>query len=242
MAASQTFLSIVIPAYQEAQRIGPTLEELVGYLRRRGAKDCEIIVVSGGSTDDTVEIALKFSSELGEQLKVIDLPRARGKGAAVRAGMREASGKFILFTDADLAYEPALFDGFIARLQAGADLVIAQRTSSTEYASRGRRWIARTSRSIFERFITPGIGDTQAGLKAFTHAAAKDLFSRQVVNGLIFDVELLILARQRKYRIEKAFVDWQDKPGSTIRLGRDSARAVFDLMRVFWRIGTGQCS
>jgi dolichyl-phosphate beta-glucosyltransferase len=240
MTAAQPLLSIVIPAYQEEKRIGATLEELAKYLRGRD-DELELIVVSGGSTDDTVSVALKFSHELGRRYKVIDLPRARGKGAAVRAGVREASGKFVLFTDADLAYEPALFDRFVAQLEAGADIVIAQRTGTTEYASRGRRWVAKTSRSLFENFITPGIGDTQAGLKAFTHAAAKDLFSRQVINGLIFDVEILILARQRRYRIAKAFVDWQDKPGSTIRLGRDSARAVFDLVRVFWRIGTGQC-
>lgn len=242
MAAAQPFLSIVIPAFQEEKRIGPTLQELTEYLRQRNATDCEIIVVSGGSTDNTVENALKFGGALGERFKVIDLPRARGKGAAVRAGIREASGKYILFTDADLAYEPALFDGFVARLEAGADLVIAQRSSATEYASRGRRFVARISRSVFEKFITPGIGDTQAGLKAFSHAAAKEIFSRQVINGLIFDVEVLILARQHKYRIDKAYVDWQDKPGSTIRLGRDSARAIFDLLRVFWRIGTGQCA
>ena len=101
MALAQPRLSIVIPAYQEAKRLGPTLEELAKYLRGRD-DELEVIVVSGGSTDDTVSIALKFSHELGRRYKVIDLPRARGKGAAVRAGVREASGKFVLFTDADL--------------------------------------------------------------------------------------------------------------------------------------------
>ncbi len=240
MAPSVARLTIVIPAYQEEQRIGPTLDQLGHYLANRPAGEIEVIVVSGGSTDGTVGIARQYEKRLGARLRVLDLPAAKGKGAAVRAGMREATGRFVLFTDADLAYEPRLFDDFVARLESGADIVIAQRTSVTEYPGLARRWIAVTSRFVFERFITPGIGDTQAGLKAFTRTAAQDLFARQTVNGLIFDVEILVLARRRKYRVEKAFVDWQDKPGSSIRLVRDSARALLDLLKIFWRIGWGQ--
>jgi dolichyl-phosphate beta-glucosyltransferase len=240
MVESAPRLTIVIPAYQEEQRIGSTLDQLGRYLAHRSAGETEIIVVSGGSTDGTVALARNYEKKLPSKFRVLDLPAAKGKGAAVRAGVREATGKFILFTDADLAYEPRLFDDFVARLEGGADIVIAQRTGPTEYAGRARRWVATASRFVFERWITPGIGDTQAGLKAFTHAAAKDLFSRQTIDGLIFDVEILVLAHERKYRVEKAFVDWQDKPGSTIRLARDSARALLDLMKICLRIGTGR--
>ncbi|HYA30087.1 MAG TPA: glycosyltransferase, partial [Acidobacteriota bacterium] len=207
-------LSIVIPAYQEEKRIGPTLDQLGNYLATRSDRGIEVIVVSGGSTDGTVDVARQFENRIAARLRVLDLPTAKGKGAAVRAGMREASGKFVIFTDADLAYDPRLFDDFVARLESGADIVIAQRTGATEYAGLMRRWVAAASRFIFERFITPGIGDTQAGLKAFTRAVAQDLFSQQTISGVIFDVEILVLARRRKYRVEKAFVDWQDKPGS----------------------------
>jgi dolichyl-phosphate beta-glucosyltransferase len=240
MAPTAPLLTIVIPAFQEENRIGPTLDELGHYLAHRAPGEVEVIVVSGGSTDRTVVVALQYEKKLAAQLRVLDLPAARGKGAAVRAGMSEAAGKFVLFTDADLAYEPRLFDGFVARLQSGADLVIAQRAGATEYAGLARRWVATASRFVFERFITPGIGDTQAGLKAFTQSAAKDLFARQTVDGLLFDVEILMLARRRNYRIDKAVVAWQDKPGSTIRLPRDSARALLDLVKILWRMSTGR--
>ena len=240
MAQSAPHLTIVIPAYQEEQRLGPTLDRLCDYLANRPAGEIEVIVVSGGSTDGTVAVARQYENRIAAHFRVLDLPTAIGKGAAVRAGMREATGKFVLFTDADLAYEPRLFDDFVARLESGVDIVIAQRVGATEYAGLARRWVATASRLVFERFITPGIGDTQAGLKAFTHAAAQDLFGRQTINGLIFDVEILMLARRRNYRVETALVDWQDKPGSTVRLGRDSARALVDLTKIFWRIGSGR--
>ncbi len=240
MAPTAPLLTIVIPAYQEENRIGPTLDELGKYLAHRAPGEVEVIVVSGGSTDRTVAIALQYEKKNSAQLRVLDIPAARGKGAAVRAGMGEAAGKFVLFTDADLAYEPRLFDDFVARLQSGADIVIAQRAGATKYAGLTRRWVAIASRFVFERFITPGIGDTQAGLKAFTQSAAKYLFARQKVDGILFDVEILMLARRRNYRIDKAVVDWQDKPGSTIRLARDSVRALLDLVKILWRMSTGR--
>jgi dolichyl-phosphate beta-glucosyltransferase len=240
MRSNAPLLTIVIPAYQEEKRIGPTLDELSKYLAQKPLGEVEIIVVSAGSTDDTAKVARQYENKLAAKLTVLDLPELRGKGAAVRAGMLAATGKYVLFTDADLAYEPRLFHDFVTRLQSGSDIVIAQRTDETKYAGLARRWVAKASRFAFERFITPGIGDTQAGLKAFTQVAAKDVFSRQKVNGLIFDVEILVLAQRRKYRLEKAFVGWQDKPGSTIRLTRDSALAVVDLVRIYWRLGSGQ--
>jgi len=233
-------LSIVIPAYQEEKRIGATLRELASYAARKMPGEIELIVVSAGSTDGTVKVAGQYENQISGNLTVLDLPESKGKGAAVRAGMLAATGQYILFTDADLAYEPELFDEFVTRLKLGADIVIAQRTGDTQYAGMGRRFVAKASRLLFKTVITPGIGDTQAGLKAFTRAAAKELFSQQTVNGFIFDVEILLLARSRKYRITKAFVPWQDKPGSTIQLRRDSLRAALDLVKIYWRLKSGK--
>lgn len=236
MACAEPLVSIVIPAHQEENRIGATLDALNDYLAHRPVGDVEVIVVSDGSTDRTADIARQYAKRTSGQFTVLELPQAKGKGAAVRAGMLKAAGRFVLFTDADLAYEPTLFNDFVARLQAGADIVIAQRIGATEYSRLARRWLTAASRFVFERLITPGIADTQAGLKAFTRSAAQDLFCRQVIDGLIFDVEILMLARKRGYRVEKVYVDWKDKPGSTIKLGRASAAALLDLFRIWWRI------
>ena len=238
--ASEPLLTVVIPAYQEEERIGPTLDEIGRYLARTSLGEVEIIVVSAGSTDATVAKAQRYKGKLPAQLTVLDLPGPRGKGAAVRAGMLAAHGRYVLFTDADLAYRPELFGDFVTRLQLGADIVIAQRTDRTKYAWLARRWMTTVLRFVFERFITPGIADTQAGLKAFTQEAAKDIFSRQKIDGLIFDVEILVLAQRRKYRVEKTFVNWQDKTGSQIRVTRDSVRAALDLVKFYWRLASGQ--
>jgi len=108
-------LSIVIPAYQEEKRIGATLREIANYTARKLPGEIELIVVSAGSTDGTVEVAGQYENQISGNFTVLDLPESKGKGAAVRAGMLAATGTYVLFTDADLAYEPELFDEFVNR-------------------------------------------------------------------------------------------------------------------------------
>ena len=231
--------SIIIPAYQEEKRIGETLTQLSAYLNERH-RDFELIVVSGGSTDNTVRIAREYESIVKGKLKVLDAKEAKGKGAAVRAGVLEAGGDYVLFTDADLSYSPTLFDEFIQCLKDGADIAIAQRIETAKYLGIGRYLLATISRFLVGNILVPGIGDTQAGLKAFTGSAAQYLFQRQKVDGFLFDLELLLLAQRKGYRIEKIRVRWEDKPGSTFRLFRDTSRAILDLLKIYWRLGTGQ--
>jgi dolichyl-phosphate beta-glucosyltransferase len=239
MPHDQPLFSIVIPAYQEEKRIGETLTQLSAYLDPRH-HDFELIVVSGGSTDNTVSVAREHERILKGRLKVLEAKEAKGKGAAVRAGVLEASGDYILFTDADLSYSPMLFDQFINRLKDGADIAIAQRIETARYLGLGRYLLATTSRFLVGNILLPGISDTQAGLKAFTRPVAQYLFRRQKVDGFLFDLELLLLAQRKGYRIEKIHVRWEDKPGSTFRLLRDTSRAFLDLLKIYWRLGTGR--
>lgn len=239
MIANRPPLTVIVPAYQEEKRIGETLRELLDHLEQHHP-GAEVIVVSGGSTDNTVGIARRFESYSNAMLRVIELKQTKGKGAAVRAGVFEASGEYVLFTDADLSYSPILFDQFIARLRNGADMAIAQRVDETKYGGVGRNLLAKASRFLVGNIVTPGISDTQAGLKAFRRSVALDLFRCQMVDGFLFDIEVLLLARRRGYHIEKIIVGWEDKPGSTFRVVRDTTRAAWDLLKIYWRLATGQ--
>ncbi len=134
------------------------------------------------------------------------------------------------FTDADLSFAPQIIVQFVQKLAEGADLVIAQRQKSAGYANIGRRILGVLSRTIIGNILLPGIRDTQAGFKAFQHQVAKFLFAELRTCGYLFDFELLLKARRKGYRIEKVYVDWFDRPGSKVRLWRDTLCAAKDLI------------
>lgn len=231
MMSGPSKLSVIIPAYQEEKRIGITMSAISTFLNQ-AHPGAEVIVVCDGCTDNTPQAArAAFVSETC-QLKVVELERNQGKGNAVRTGMLEATGDYLFFTDADLSFAPELIDLFLAKLTDHADIAIAQRTKKTTYPQLGRRVLAATSRFIVGNIILPGIRDTQAGLKGFRAPAAKYLFKRVRTKGFLFDLEILMIARAKGYRIEKLYVDWQDRAGSTVRLFLDSLRAARDLLLI----------
>jgi dolichyl-phosphate beta-glucosyltransferase len=250
-------LSIVLPAYNEAERIGPALDELFGYLRRRGAAAREgspgagrlpdridVVVVDDGSTDDTVRIVEARPEAAtgdpggseGTTLHVIRVPHG-GKGAAVRAGMLAATGELVVFADADMATPPdqlpllvaALADHDVAlgsRIQPdGSDM----RTSQPRY----RRALGRAFHALASFWAAGPVQDTQCGFKGFTRDAAHDLFAAQQIRSIVFDVELIYLARRRGYRLAIVPVHWNDRRGSRMRPRPGLALTVaWDLFRI----------
>jgi dolichyl-phosphate beta-glucosyltransferase len=224
-------ISVVVPAYQEENRIGLTVEQLSLYLEQYYPQS-ELIVVLDGCTDGTAEAARKNFKGSACRLRVIDLPVNRGKGNAVKEGMLAASGTYSFFTDADLSFAPELIGKFLQYLKNNADIAISQREKSVTYSQGGRRFLAVVSRAIIGNVVLPGIRDTQAGFKGFKSSAAKILFGELKTPGYLFDLDVLLRARRKGFRIEKVYVEWIDRPGSKVRVWKDAFNAAGDLLRI----------
>ena len=229
---SEPPLSVVIPAYNEAARLEPTLRRVMDYLREREPA-AEIVVVDDGSTDGTAALARSVGVDW-PALRVIELGENRGKGAAVRAGMVAARGAQVLFTDADLATPIDQLGRLRASLAEGNDIAIASRAvdgADVQVRQRfPRELIGRTFNWIARAAGVGAIRDTQCGFKLFTREAAHDLFGRATVDGFAFDVEVLLLARG-SYRVAEVPVVWLHVEESKVSsLG--GARAFLDLVRL----------
>ena len=227
-------LSVVIPAYNETARIGRTIPALLTYLR---GLDCahQLLVVDDGSTDGTPDAARQLLS--GERhARVLEEPRNRGKGHAVRVGMLAAEGQFVLFCDADLSTPPEELDKFWPWLDSGYEVVIGSRKMTGANVSR-RQPLWRESLGKGFTWLTnviaaPGISDVTCGFKCFTHHAAQTLFSLSLIEDWSFDAEVLFIAQQLGYRIKEVPVSWHDEPGTKVRLWKDSVRSLLGLATI----------
>ena len=247
-------LTIVLPAYNEEARLGPALDELFGYLNRHGEvgrdgapgtarlpNDIRVLVVDDGSTDGTAVLvrarpeAVKAEGTGDAPLALISVPHG-GKGAAVRAGMLAADTDLVLFADADMATPPDQVPLLVAAL-ADHDLALGSRIQPDGSDMRAsqppyRRLLGRAFHLLASAWAVGPVQDTQCGFKGFTHDAARDLFARQVVTSIVFDVELIYLARRRGYQIAIVPIRWADKRGSQMHPGpRLALRVAWDLLR-----------
>jgi len=234
-------LSVVIPAFNEARRIGPTLSAVRGWLEAK-AVPAEIIVVDDGSRDGTAERARAPLSGFGES-KVIILPENRGKGAAVRAGVLEARGDLILLSDADLSTPIVEIEKFLSLIDEGADIVIGSRAvpgADIQVRQKAlREGMGKFFNRLVRRLVLKGVPDTQCGFKLFRREAARRLFSEARIRGFCFDVEILALASRRGFRVRQVPVVWRNSPQSRVRLIRSSLGMIADLIRVRRRVGRG---
>ena len=210
-------LSVIIPAFDEEARIGPTLDALADYLEAQPYPS-EIIVVDDGSADDTVGVVEERGRRLGTPVRVESIPHA-GKGWAVRRGMLSAAGRYRFMCDADLAMPVHLLEDFLARMDEGFDVVIGSRQiegarrfgegAARHFRGRVFNWIVRLA-------AVRGFQDTQCGFKCFRGDVAEDLFGRQVTRGLGFDVEILYLATRRGLRVLEMPIDWHHQELSRV--------------------------
>ena len=227
-------LSVVIPAYNEESRLGPTVRAAVDYFRSEG-RPFELIIVDDGSRDGTSARARRLADELTE-VRLIRLAANHGKGYAVRSGVVNARGRNILFADADGATPFAEIQRLYTALEAGADVAIGSRGLSAKgvevKAKLYRHVIGRVFHALVETLTVRDIKDTQCGFKLFRAPVAHDLFSRMRMNGFSFDVEVLVMAKRRGYRIAEVPVNWTHQPGSKVRLTIDSLHMAADLVRI----------
>lgn len=237
-------ISVVIPAHNEAVRILPYLHAITSHLKRR-LQTYEVLVIDDGSTDTTATVVTSFA-RTAPDVRLIQLPSCRGKGAAVRHGMQLAVGQLQLFADADGATPIQELDRLEKAIADGADLAIGSRTlaaklpSFTVQARLHRILLGMLFNSAVRQGGIRGIVDTQCGFKLFRRHVAQDLFSVSSVDGYGFDLELLYVAQRRGYRIAEVPVNWADQPGSKVRILRDGFAMLCELavIRRNWTKGT----
>ncbi len=225
-------LSVIVPAYREADRIATTVHALrtaLADVDRNGG--LELVVVDDGSFDGTGDRADAAGAD-----QVVSLPQNRGKGAAVRAGVLAARGRTIAFTDADLSYAPDQLLRLLVEVEEGWDVVVGSRKHiETNVLVKGRR-LRELSGRVFN-VLTLGVllgqyRDTQCGLKAFRADVARLLFSAARIDGFAFDVELFHLIERYRLSLLEVPVDLANSETSTVRVGLEGLRMLRDLFRV----------
>ncbi len=232
-------LSVVIPCYNEAERIGATVHAVAEHLEAADI-DFELVLVNDGSLDGTGAVLQELAAA-DPRVRAASLPQNRGKGAAVRRGFALARGAHVVFYDADLSFPVRHLVEF-HRLLDEHDVVVGQRgTAAGEYenqpplrgaASAAFRWLTST-------LVGVGVADTQCGIKAFRRPVARALAHVQKVDGFGFDVELLLLARRWGLSVLPVPVDVIHRDGSTVQMLRDGPLVAHDLLRLRVRVARG---
>ena len=241
MASEAPWFSLVVPAFNERDRIGPSLHEMDAYLASQ-PYHAEIVVVDDGSSDGTVGLVNQIAKELVTPLRLLRYEQNRGKGRALIVGMTASRGDRILFTDADLSTPIEETAPLLAALESGADVVIGSRKGEGSQIRVHQPWYREQLGKVFTfivRLLVAQVTDVTCGFKAFRGEVGRDLFSRLRIDDWSFDAELLMLTRQRGYKLAEVAVSWEDRPGTKVSLLRDGIGSLIGLFRIRWNAAQG---
>lgn len=229
---SPTFLSVIIPAYNEEKRLPDTLAQVSQFLRAQ-PYSFEVIIVENGSQDRTLEIAQSFARQQPE-FRAIHETR-RGKGLAIQRGMLEARGDYLFMCDADLSMPIGEIKRFLPPQLENMDIAIASREApgAVRYNEPAYRHLGgRLINTMIRWFALPGLHDTQCGFKCFRAEVARELFTRQTLPGFSFDIEILFIARKLGYQILEIPVPWYYSAESKVHAIRDAIQMGMDILKI----------
>ena len=226
-------LSLIVPAFNEVATIQTTLRAIRDYLAPRGF--AYELIVSADGTDGTREAAAALVSEM--PVTVMGEPQRRGKGRGVREGVLAATGDIVGFLDADYKVAIDEIDKVLPWFDQGYDMVIGSRTAAGADVRVRQAWYRRIGSKGFAMIMRPlvglyGIQDTQCGFKFFRAEVARDLFSRQRIDGYMFDVEILALALRTGYKVKEVGVSWRDDGDTRLKLVSGNWKNLKDLFRI----------
>ncbi len=231
-------LSVVVPAYNEAERIRDTVETILEVVGERiNPDEFEVVVVDDGSSDETSRIASDAGARVLTQVN-------KGKGAAVRTGVRQSIGRTVVFLDADLAYPASQILSIMDEVAQGWDVVVGSRRhqkTTTVVEARLLRSLGGRIINAFTHLVLLGhFRDTQCGIKGFRGDVARSIFDRTLIDGFAFDVEVFLIAEQNEFSLTEIPVVVENRAGSSVSLVRDTFVLLRDLFRVRRWAGEGR--
>lgn len=233
MLANMSYLSVVIPAYNEAKRLPETLVLVKDYLDAQ-TYDSQVLVVDDGSTDHTVLVVREFRKRF-PRLELLQNRKNIGKGESVKRGMLEATGEYRLFMDADHSTPITELPKLMKYINTYPVVIGSRYLKSGSIKLKQplqRRIISRGGNWLIQRLVLSGIKDTQCGFKLFTAEATKKIFPRLTMSGWSLDLELLAIAKLQGYAIKEVAVEWYDAKHSSLRASRDASRFLHDLWQI----------
>jgi dolichyl-phosphate beta-glucosyltransferase len=228
-------LSIVIPAYNEEQRLPETLDRVLSFLRRRAWTFVEVIVVDDGSKDGTAVVVERYHGK-DAAIRLLSNPGNRGKGYSVRHGMLEARGEWVLFSDADLSSPIEEFDKLLdAAQKQNAQIAFGSRALDRSLLTKSQPFFREASGRFFNLIMRVLTGlpfhDTQCGFKLYRNTAAREVFRRQLLNGFSFDVEDLVIAGKLGFKAVEVPVRWANVEGTKVGMSA-GLKAFSDLLTI----------